>query len=375
MIYFDNAATTKPYEEVANAVDYFNRVFYANPGSPHSEGRIVKEKIDSARKQVAEMLSCDPEHIIFTSSGSEANTMAIKGVEDHLRSVGKTHIVTTEYEHKSILNSFDYMKKHGFDVSIIPVTKDGCVDFDTLKNSIRDDTGFVSVMYVNNEIGTENKVRGFYSFLKNKGIIFHTDCVQAALTHNIIAPEFADMITVSGHKIHATKGVGCLYVNDISILSPVVHGGDQEYGLRGGTENVPAIIGLGVAAEINKNNKDDISKKISVLADVMASLLIDEFGEDSVFHKDGSKIVSLKLNNIDSESAVLLFESDGLMVSPGAACNSVEVRPSHVLKAIGYSDEEASNSIRISFSELNTMKDVLDAFEIIKHRTENMKSF
>lgn len=362
MVYLDNAATTKPSEKViAKALQYMTENF-GNAGSIYSLGTEAKRAVEEARKQVAELISAQPEQIIFTSGGTEANNLALFGMRDYLQSIGKTQIIVSAGEHDSVFRAVEKMKIKGeFDIQILPINSNGCVEIDKLVSLLTPKTGLVSVMYVNNELGAVNNIKLIANECKKRGVLFHTDCVQALGTVGINVDEIqCDMLSVSSHKIHGLKGVGALYAKNPTLLNPVVIGGaHQEYGLRGGTENVAGIAAFGQACREAKEKLKTIQFGISkakstfltkLTADLHSYNLFDIFHDNAMSGCNESKILNLRFDGIDAETLILLLSAADVFVSAGSACHSHESTPSRVLQAIGLSPEEARCSIRISFS-------------------------
>lgn len=380
MIYLDNASTTQVDEGLKDVIFNYMFRYYGNAGSPHSFGVLSKSALESARKKVADSVHTDTNNVIFTSCGSEANSMAIVGLADYLKKHNLNHIITTKYEHHSVLNSMAKMEKLGFDVTYLDVIG-GTIDFAQLVSSVRDDTGLVSVMYVNNELGSVNDVKRIYEFCKSREIFFHADCVQAYGTYRIDMDEIADMITLSGHKIHAPKGVGCLCTKYKGALSNVIFGGEQEFGLRPGTENVASIVALGEMAEkVNKNIEQDYNY-IMKLSMIFGGKLVEFCEKNGVaFHfnapksNNSPKIISVRFDDVDAETLKIILDTNGVYVSSSSACSSHSVKPSHVLKAIGLSDEEARSTIRISFSSYNTVDEMEMAAKIIVQSVLELKN-
>lgn len=372
MIYFDNAATTMISPEVLSVMLPYLHEHYGNPGSTHSLGRKAKEAIEKARAQVSALIGCSPEHILFTSGGTEANNLAIQGVGEYLKSIGKTEIMTSQAEHISVLKAVEKMCiKDGFGVHYLKVNDRGFVDTSVLRGEISDQIGLVALMYVNNETGAENPIDDLCKVAKEYGALFFTDCVQAAGYNDIDVEKIGcDFLSISSHKIHGPKGVGALYVRDLELLNPlIVGGGSQEAGLRGGTENVANIVGFGMACELIKSRQREALLHTSILKQVLYSKIYDMTTQDNTlpevnFNGDipikNGRILNLRFQGIDSETLLLMLDSRGFCVSAGAACNGHESKPSHVLMATGLTEEEASSSIRISFSEYNTEAEVID---------------
>lgn len=371
MIYLDNASTTQVDISVKNLIDKYLYENYGNAGSIHGFGIESKQAIDIARNQVATSLNTSSENVIFTSCGSEANTLAIAGFTNHLQSLNLNHIITTKYEHHSVLNAMKEMERRGFEVTYLDVPN-GLVQYKDFVAAVRDNTGLVSIMYVNNELGTKNDIKPIYEFCKRREILFHSDCVQAIGTETIEFGKTADMVSISGHKIHAPKGVGCLCTLHKEYLSNTIFGGQQEFGIRPGTENVAGIVAFGQAMENMSKNKDQITTHIDAVSLGFGGRLFQLSQErgfifkcNTSTHQNTSKILSFRFNNIDAETLVVMLGERGVCVSAGSACSSHSSEPSHVLKAIGLTDEQVRSTIRVSFSEYNTIDEVHKAAEIV----------
>ena len=369
MIYLDNAATTKVSPKVLDAMMPYLTTNYGNAGSLHKLGREASSAIETARQQVADFLNCQPENIIFTSGGSEANNLAIKGVATYLLSKGKTGIATSAVEHDSVFNALRDLKR-GFYPITIPVNR-GCIcDSIALEDSLRamsnssSPIGLVSVMYANNITGAINNVEKLASIAHNKGAMFHTDCVQAAGFNELDVKKIGcDFLSLSGHKIHAPKGVGALYVKDRSKLSPLISGGSaQEFGLRGGTENVAGIVGFGKACEIANNYRIQNHSIIEACRKEFAKTLYSEFRNEGMLdmlsfnaYEQRGKIVNFRVDSVDAQVLLLLLDIKGVCVSAGSACQSRESKANKTLLAIGLTEEQARQSIRVSFSGCNVI--------------------
>ena len=371
MIYLDNASTTQVDTSVKNLIDKYLYENYGNAGSVHSFGAESKRAVDVARNQIATSLITSQENVIFTSCGSEANTLAIVGLANHLQSLNLNHIITTKYEHHSVLNAMKEMERRGFEVTYLDVPN-GLVQFNDFVAAVRDDTGLVSIMYVNNELGTKNDIKPIYEFCKKREILFHSDCVQAIGTETIELGKTADMVSISGHKIHAPKGVGCLCTLYKDFLSNTIFGGQQEFGIRPGTENVASIVAFGQAMQNLSENKEQISTRIDVVSLGFGGRLLQlseelgfKFECNTSTNRNTSKILSLRFNNIDAETLVIMLGERGVCVSAGSACSSHSSEPSHALKAIGLTDEQARSTIRVSFSEYNTVAEAHEAADIV----------
>ena len=361
VIYLDNAATTKVDSRVLDAMIPYMSSYYGNAGASYGFGRQAGSAIQKAREQVAKLINADPECIIFTSGGSESNSLAIHGVKKYLKSTGKTHILISAVEHESVLMASESLSEEGFDVEYIGVSNDCTVSPRSIEGLIREDTGLVSVMFVNNETGAVNPVKDIGAMCLKRGILFHTDCVQAAGDRDIDVVDIGcDMMSISSHKIHGPKGVGCLYVKDKSVINPIVFGGRfQEFGVRGGTENVPGIVGFGEACRILKLDPKSRYTHVASMKQVFYNKLRESFtsnGMDGVLHINGpsptspGKTMSITIDGVDGQSMVMMLDSMDIYLSTGSACNSREVKSSHVLKAMGLSDDQARNTVRVSFS-------------------------
>lgn len=368
MIYLDNAATTKVSQEVMDAMYPYFSEFYGNPGSIHHMGRTAEEFIEDARRRVADPIRADPINIIFTGGGSEANTLAIFGLAKYLASIGKNHIITTQVEHHSILRCLKQSFYDAFHVTYLPVRRDGSIDIELLKASICERTGLVSVMTVNNETGNLYPIHEIGEICHQNNILFHTDCVQGYCQTDIdVDLDFIDFLSASGHKIHAPKGVGFLYARKKDLLSPIIYGGSQEYGLRGGTHNTPYIVGMGWAAkfahEMYLNSDNSYGKMIERIKQHILSELPSAHINGTPFAN--SKTINIRFDGIDGETLLMVLDSMGIEVSAGSACSAHYAVPSHVLSAIGLTDDEARGSIRISISKYTTIEEIDEAAQAI----------
>ena len=376
MIYLDNAATTQIDPEVLEAMMPYLTNEYGNPGSLYSHGRKAREAVENARRQVAAFLNAEPEQIIFTSGGTEANNMVFTITQHLLEKSGRKRVAFTAIEHDSVIKAARRMKiKHGFDVTKIPVNTVGSASHMVLSDYyINDSMGLISMMFSNNEIGAFNLVHMISEKCHEHGILFHTDCVQAA-GYNVLDVKRigCDFLTISSHKIHGPKGVGALFVKNPRDVEPMILGGaNQEFGLRGGTENVAGIVGFGKACEISKRNHSEIVTKIVDLRCEFVCEFMNRMkthGIDNRVAINGDvysgKTINLRVDGIEAETLLLMLDGLGICISSGSACNSRESVPSHVLKAIGLSDEQAASSFRISFSKMNTEEDVKTAAQTI----------
>lgn len=373
MIYLDNAATTKIAPEVLAAMKPYLEDSFENPGSPYRGGREARKAVEAAREKCAKAIQAKPEQIIFTSSGSEANALAILGIAPYLKAIGKTHIITSGLEHESVLRCMKMLESDGFEVSYINDIDIGEYE---IAAEVEENTGLVSIMAINNELGTSNDVVGIGEFCSRNGILFHTDCVQGFGCLDVDVDWWkADLLSVSGHKVHAPKGIGFLYTRNPDLLRPLIPGA-QEQGLRGGTENVAAIVGMGVAAEMAARDSDlraDLNAdKVDIIMDRVCSKDAGGFIVD--LPSEYSRLVNICIPGVDAETLILLLDEHGVQVSAGAACSAQSMEPSHVLKAIGLSDEEARSCIRVSVSDDTTLEEACRAGEIIRECIEILKN-
>ncbi len=362
IIYADNSATTKISDSVFEAMLPYLRELYGNASSPHTVGREADLAVIKARGQVAAALNADPQEIFFTSGGTEADNWAIKGACARLAKKGKKHLITTAFEHHAVLHCFELMEKAGFEVTYLPVSADGYVTAKQVADAIREDTGLVSIMYANNEIGTIQPIPEIGRICREKGVLFHTDAVQAVGNVPIdVKEQSIDLLSLSGHKIHAPKGIGVLYVKKGVVLQNLIDGGAQERNKRGGTENVAGIVGLGQAIT---DATAQVAQKVEKLTKLRDRLIDGVMAAIPKTRLNGGRTPRLCMNanfsfeGIEGEGLLLRLDMAGICASSGSACTSGSLDPSHVLMAIGLPHEIAHGSLRITFSEENTDADV-----------------
>lgn len=375
-VYADNAATTKMSNVAINAMlPYMDKV-YGNPSSLHSVGQEAAESLYKARQTVAEALCCEPTEITFTSGGSEADNQAIISAARIGAKKGKMHIISTAFEHHAVLHTLEKLKKEGFEVTLLDVGVDGMVTAEQVAENIRVDTCLVTVMYANNEIGTIQPIKEIGAVCKERGVIFHTDAVQAVgHIHINVKEQNIDMLSLSAHKFHGPKGVGVLYSRKGILLTNVIEGGAQERGKRGGTENVPAIMGMAAALKAACDNIDENNKKLALMRD----RLIEGLSEipHSILNGHREKRLAGNVNmcfeGIEGESLLLLLDDKGVYASSGSACTSGSLDPSHVLLAIGRPHEVAHGSLRLSLSEENTMEEMEYTIKTVKEVVEYLR--
>lgn len=360
-IYVDNAATTKTSRTAIEAMlPYFDKI-YGNPSSLHSVGQAAADALRKAREEAAEVLGCEPNEITFTSGGSEADNQALVSAAAIGARKGKKHIISTAFEHHAILHTLKKLEKEGFEVTLLDVHENGMVSAQQVADAIREDTCLVSVMYANNEIGSIQPIAEIGAVCKEKGVIFHTDAVQAVgHVHINVKEENVDMLSLSAHKFHGPKGVGLLYARKGVRLTNIIEGGAQERGKRAGTENIPGIVGMVAALKEANANIDANAEKVSALRDRLIEGL--EKIPHSALNGDRTKRlpgnVSFCFEGIEGESLLLLLDAKGICASSGSACTSGSLDPSHVLLAIGRPHEVAHGSLRLTLSEENTQEEV-----------------
>ena len=360
-IYVDNAATTKTSRTAIEAMLPYMDKIYGNPSSLHSVGQAAADALRKAREEAAEVLGCEPNEITFTSGGSEADNQALVSAAAIGARKGKKHIISTAFEHHAILHTLKKLEKEGFEVTLLDVHENGMVSAQQVADAIREDTCLVSVMYANNEIGSIQPIAEIGAVCKEKGVIFHTDAVQAVgHVHINVKEENIDMLSLSAHKFHGPKGVGLLYARKGVRLTNIIEGGAQERGKRAGTENIPGIVGMVAALKEANANIDANAEKVSALRDRLIE------GLEKIPHSalNGARTkrlpgnVSFCFEGIEGESLLLLLDAKGICASSGSACTSGSLDPSHVLLAIGRPHEVAHGSLRLTLSEENTQEEV-----------------
>jgi cysteine desulfurase NifS len=359
-IYLDNNATTQVDDAVREAIVPYLSSDAGNPSSIHQTGKIAREAVENARRQVAMLINVQPRRIVFTGGGSEADNLAIKGATFAMRDEGN-HIITTTVEHPAVLGACEFLERYGYRVTYLDVDGDGWLDPEKLRNAITADTILVSIMMANNEVGTILPIKELSSICREKGILFHTDAVQAIGKITVDIQDLnADMLSLSGHKFHAPKGVGALYVRKGIELEPLIHGGKQEKGIRAGTENVPAIVGLGKAAELvtsalldSERIRDLRDKLEEGIRNLMPDAILNGHPENRL-----PNTLNLTLPGLRGESIVIALDQHGISLSSGSACKSGSPEPTHVLIAMGRTEEQAHCSVRFSLSRYTTKEDI-----------------
>jgi cysteine desulfurase len=359
-VYFDNNATTKVAEEVLEEIEPLFCVLYGNPSSMHTFGGQIGRRIRKAREQVAGLLGCEPSEIVFTGCGTESDNTAIKGT---LAAVpDKRKVITTRVEHPAVLAVCRELESHGYTVVELSVDKKGRLDIAELEDKLDEDTALVTIMYANNETGVVFPIEDIAELIKSKGAIFHTDAVQAAGKIPLnLSKSNIDLLSLSGHKLHAPKGIGVLYVRKGTRLSPFILGGHQEAGRRAGTENVPGIVGLGKACELAAENFETENKKVKALRDKLEKAILKKCPDCRLNGDPDNRLPNtsnISFEYIEGEAILLMLDKYGICASSGSACTSGSLEPSHVLRAMGVPFTAAHGSIRFSLSRYNTEEEV-----------------
>jgi len=359
-IYFDNNATTKVAEQVAEEMKPLFCELYGNPSSMHTFGGQIGRKIRQAREQVADLLASEPGEIIFTSCGTESDNAAIKGM---LAAVpNKRKVITTRVEHPAVLTVCRELENHSYTVVELGVDRQGRLDLEELEKQIDDDTALVTIMYANNETGVVFPIDKIAELVTSRGVVFHTDAVQAVGKIPLnLSKSNIDLLSLSGHKLHAPKGVGVLYVRKGTRISPFMLGGHQEAGRRAGTENVPGIVGLGKACELAAKNLEEESSKVKYLRDKLENAILEKCLDCQLNGDKDNRLpntTNISFEYIEGESILLMLDKFGICASSGSACTSGSLEPSHVLRAMGVPFTAAHGSVRFSLSRYNTEEEV-----------------
>ena len=362
-IYVDNSSTTRLNENVLYKMLPYLKENYGNASTTYNLGKISKNAIEDSRKKIAKCINANPEEIYFTASGSESDNMAIQGIAHKYMHKGK-HIITSNIEHLAVLNTCKKLEREGFDITYVDVDRNGIINVEKIKEAIRDDTILISIMYVNNEIGTIQNIDEISKIAKDKNIIFHTDAVQA-MSHLKIDVSNIDVLTMSAHKFNGPKGVGALYLKNGINIDNLICGGHQEKGLRPGTENVAGIVGMAEALEITTKNLDFYNKKEKMLRDYLYNRLNSEINgitvNGDITHRISSNL-NISIDSVNSSELMVFLDMNGICASGGSACNSSIEELSHVLKAIG----QYNTAIRITLSSENTMYEMDKIVYVLK---------
>ncbi|MEF9984204.1 MAG: cysteine desulfurase NifS [Oscillospiraceae bacterium] len=377
VIYLDNSATTPVSPKVLEAMLPYFKDGYGNPSSVYSVGREARIAVEAAREKVAKAINAKPEEIFFTSCGTESDNWALKGAVETLAKKGKKHIITTNFEHHAILHTCNTLEKQGFEVTYLKVDNNGMITAKQVKDAIRDDTAIVSIMYANNEIGSILPIGEIGAVCREKGVWFHTDAVQAMGNVEIdVVEQNIDMLSLTGHKIHAPKGIGALYIRKGISIPNFIDGGAQEKRHRAGTENVPYIVGFGVAMEeASKNLVANVEHRKMLRDRLIESLLkIPHTRLNGHREKRLCTNVNISFEGIEGESMLLMLDMKGICASSGSACTSGSLDPSHVLLAIGLPHEIAHGSLRLSVGEQNTIEEIDYVLEELPKIIERLRA-
>ena len=377
-VYADNAATTKISKVALDAMMPCFQEFYGNPSSLHSVGQDAFHKVRDARNIVAECINADPNDVYFSSGGSESDNWAIKGTAYLMAKKGKKHIISSKFEHHAVLHTLNVLEKEGFEITLLDVYENGLVKVEDVKDAIREDTALVTIMYANNEIGTVQPIREIGAVCREKGVLFHTDAVQAVGHIPVdVKADNIDMMSFSGHKFHGPKGVGGLYCKKGIRLPNLIEGGAQERNRRAGTENVPAIVGMAAALKDACDNMEENTKKLvsmrEQLIDGILKVERSRINGDREHRLPGN--VSVCFEGVEGESLLLYLDLMGISASSGSACTSGSLDPSHVLLSIGLPHEVAHGSLRLSLCEENTpeeMEYIIEQIPPIINRLRDM---
>lgn len=352
-IYLDNAATTKISDSAFEAMLPFLKESYGNAGALYSLGRKAAAALKNSRITCSKFLNCEPNDIYFTSGGTESDNWAICAVAEMMKEQGKDHIITSAFEHHAVLNTLKNLEKKGFNITYLPVHENGIVRINELEQAVNEKTALVSIMYVNNEIGTIQPISEIGKLCRKKGVVFHTDAVQAAPHLKIdVQKDNVDLLSISGHKLHAPKGTGLLYCRKDIGLKPFINGGKQERGLRGGTENISGIVGLAAALLEIEETRETTERKLKAFSEKITAEIIK--AEGVRLNGDENRrvfgVVNFSFDGLEGESLVLQLDLKGIACSSGSACTSGNDAPSHVLMSLGMNEEQARGSLRISMS-------------------------
>jgi cysteine desulfurase len=357
-VYFDYNATSPLSPEVIEAVALASRDLFGNASSVHYFGQQAKAAVDSARSEIAALLNADPSEIVFTSGGTESDNAAIRGAAEALESTSRRHLVTTAIEHEAVLNTFKALARRGWDTTIVPVESNGIVSIERVAEALRDDTALVSVMHANNEIGTIQPIAPLADLAHTRGALFHTDAVQSLGKIAVdVRALHVDLLSLSAHKFNGPKGAGGLWIKRGTRLLPILTGGKHERNRRAGTENVPAIVGLGVAARQAREKLTTEGPRLAALRDRLENGILTRVPNTIVNGDLGARVpntTNISFDRIEAESLLIALDLEGIAVSTGSACSSGTLEPSHVLRAMGCSAHRTQNSLRFSLGAYST---------------------
>ena len=381
MIYFDNAATTRAADEVAERVRYMLLENFGNPSAQSMMGVRAENELNDARKIMAKSINALPEEIYFTSGGTEDDNWAIFGTAEGYKRSGK-HIITTSIEHPAVAEPMERLRQKGWEVTVLDVDKNGYIDLDALRDSIRDDTVLVSTILINNEVGTIQDVVSIGRIIKerNHNTLFHVDAVQAFGKYPIDVRKMnIDMLSMSGHKIHGPKGVGFFYMKKGLKVRPIIYGGGQERGQRSATENTPGIAGLAKAVELAMENMDASHEKVMEVKRTLAEGILRDIPKTHIngpsIEEASPYVLNVSFNGLRSEVLLHSLEESEIYVSAGSACSSKKKGGSHVLRSLGLSDERIEGAVRFSFCRYNTVEEALFCLEVLKEKTAFLRKY
>ena len=376
-VYLDNAATTALSPRVLEAMLPYFTQYYGNPSSVHAFGREAKQGLDKARDQVAKALHCEPSEVIFTGCGTESDNTVLLGVAQRYGDKGK-HIITTNVEHHAILHTCEYLEKQGYSVTYLPVDQDGLVTAEQVAAAIRPDTILVSIMFANNEVGTIMPIQEIGAVCKEKGVLFHTDAVQAVGHIPVdVQAMHIDMLSLSAHKFHGPKGVGALYCRKGIRLPSYIMGGAQERGRRAGTENVAGIVGLGAAIQLATEQLEENRAKMTALRDRLMTGIQARISEVKLNGHPTNRLpnnVNFSFKYIEGESILLMLDMNGIAASSGSACTSASLDPSHVLLALGLPHEIAHGSVRLTLGDETTEEDIDYTIDVLEKTVARLRA-
>lgn len=377
-IYLDNAATTALSAKVLEAMLPYLKDLCGNPSSIHTEGRKARRAVESARRSIAGAIGAEAGEIFFTSGGSESDNWALRGALRPLEGTGKNHIITSCVEHHAVLHTVDALEKQGWQVTRLPVDACGRICMDDLRAAIRPETALISIMAANNEVGTLQPIREIGLLAKEAGVLFHTDAVQAAGSLPVRVKDWnVDLLSLSGHKFHGPKGVGALYVRRGVRIDPLITGGAQEKALRAGTENVPAIVGMGEALRLAEADREATAARLTAMRDRLIAGLMEKVPDCRLNGHPVERLpgnVNISFPGVEGESLLMRLDLAGIAASAGSACTSGSLESSHVLRAMGLSEEEARGSLRLSLCKDNTDEEIGRVLEILPPIVAELRS-
>ncbi len=377
-VYFDYNATTPPAPEVVERVAVATRDLFGNASSVHHFGQQAKAALDDARSAVAALIGADPSEVVFTSGGTESDNFALRGVADALEPTGRRHLIASAIEHEAILNTLKALARRGWRVTLIPVDRTGVVTPENLREALSDDTAVVSVMHANNEIGTIQPIEVLARLAHERGALFHTDAVQSAgkIPINVRALG-VDLLSLSAHKFNGPKGAGILYVRRGTRMQPILTGGKHERNRRAGTENVAAIAGMGVAAQLAQRKLEAEATRLAVLRDRLESGILARVPGTAVNGGESPRVpntTNVSFDRIEAESLLIALDLEGIAVSTGSACSSGTLEPSHVLKAMGFPTHRTQNSLRFSLGLFSTEAEVDRVLDTLPRLVEKLRT-